>query len=552
MTIQTEVIKSILGGMGPSVHFTGADSYLDSVGVDPDLPQSDSVGDRLTSGVWRPSGYAKFSSTNIASNPVAIITNPKNALIYVVTSNGKLVSYTSSFGSETLVGTVTGSNADGAFYYNNYIYITGTGAGANDVSRYGPLTGGAALVDNVWQGATLGSLTALGTATYPSLRGGGNYPKHWGHVHTNDIAYFCDYDNFSLTAANRGHGIINAIHTTFSVTEGTGNNGSDYNVLDLPLGFLPTAIESYGTDLAILAVQTNDSTLDQGRACLFLWDTFSDSFYQQVWLPDSMATALYNNNGTLFIWSGAISSGADISNGYRLSYYAGGQSTAQVYYSNVGAPPCAGAVTAIGNRLYWGTFHQIPSITPGSPEYFAVVMAYGSKDKNFPSGVHGVIKATATTSSSDGLVTAICAGQQSSFAYPKLIVGWRGASSTFGIDSQSTTYGTSVWRSRMYSYPYNFIVRRITIMLGATPAANMTIQPTIFTNDFSSSVALTTINSTNTVDSAGNPVRKVELYQTGSNEVFGQTNFCLELRWSGTALLPIVGPIEIMVDILDD
>lgn len=546
MPKQTETIRTILGGMSPSQHFFGEGQYSYSIGIDPDLPQSDAVGDRQTSGIIRPSGYAKFSSTNISANPVAIITTPKTSLIYVVGADGKLVSYTSAFGSETLIGTVTGSVAAGAFYYNNYIYITGTGASANDVSRYGPLDGAASLTNGVWTGATLGSLTALGTATYPSLRGGGNYPKHWGHVHTNDTAYFCDYDNSTSTAATRGRGFLNAIKTTFSATEGTGNNGSAYNVLDLPLGFLPTDIESYGTDIVVCAVQTSDSTLDQGRACLFFWDTFSDSFYNQVWLPDSLATALYNNNGILYIFSGAVSNGADSSNGYRVSVYSGGQSTRQVYYSNYGSPPTAGAVAAIGDKVFWGSFAQIPTTTASAPEYFATVTSIGSKDQRLPSGVHGAIRATATTSTSDGLVTAIAPVQQSSFAYPKLAVGWRGASSTFGIDSQSTTYGTSVWRSQIFSYPKNFIVRRITMMLGATPASNMTITPTIFYDDFSGSVALTTINSTNFT------TRKVELYQTGANEVYGQENFCLELRFSGTSLLPVDGPIEIEVDLIDD
>lgn len=528
---------SIFGGHTQYQYGARPGQYLKGVGIDPDLPISDAVGDRLTSGAIRPSSYAKFSGAEVSSNPIAIITTPKTSLIYVVTAGGKLISYTSSFGSETLVGTVTGSNAEGAFYYNNYIYITGTGASKNDISRYGPLDNSPALTNGVWTGATLGSQTALTNNTYPSLRGGGTIPQHWGHVHTDNFAYFCDFKN--------GQGMIHAIRTSKTTDEGDTNNSSQYNVLDLPFGYYPVDIESYGTDLAIAAFQTTNGTITQGKAAIFLWDTVSDSFYEQVPLLDPLVTALLNNNGRLTVFSGSISTGADVSNGYRISVVTGPQSVQEILYSNEGHTPIQGAVASIGNKLMWGSFQQVNTTTPASPTYYASVMGLGSKDASIPSGLHGIIRATATATAADGLVTAIANVQNSSFSYPKLAVGWRDATS-FGVDSQSTTYGTSLIQLPKVVVGKKFVIKQIRFNLANAVAANMTITPTVFLDDFSSSstTGLTVVNSTNYASSQ----RHILYYP----DINGDHDFTLQFAWSGTVLLPILLPIEVLIETIED
>lgn len=538
---KTITIEQLFSGLQPTQYFGPKGSYLAGIGIDPDLPLTDAVGNRLTSGVIRPSAYASFDGAEVNANPVAIITTPKSALIYVVLSNGKLISYDSSFGSETLIGTVTGSVANGAAYYNNYIYIfTGT-----DVSRYGPLDGTPSLTNTVWTGATLGSLTALVNTTYPSLRGGGTYPNHWPHLHVDGKLYFVDHDSTSTTDTRRGKGLIHFIRTKYGTSgtahEGAVNDTSTFNALDLPYGFMPVAIESYGTFLVIAAIQTSNSTLNQGRAALFFWDTFSPSFNgSPLFLPDPLVTALKNVNGRLYIFSGAISNGTDVSNGYRVSVYVGGNRVEQVYYSNTGAPPLPGAVEAVGDRLVWGTFEQIPTTTAASPEYYAVVMAYGSKDNRIPKGVHCIAKASATGSAADGLVTAVKNVQQSSFSFPKFVIGWRDASN-FGLDQQTTTYGTSIFRSEMFNVGRPFEIKEIRLPLSAAVAANMTLVPTVFFDDISSSKAYQTINSTNFANSE----RQIKF----TDPAHGDHNFFLELRFSGTALLSVVFPITIELDI---
>ena len=74
----------------------------------------------------------------------------------------------------------------------------------------------------------------------------------------------------------------------------------------------------------------------------------------------------------------------------------------------------------------------------------------------------------------------------------------------------------------------------------------MTIEPKVFTDNFSTSstVGLKTINNTN----YPNGERFVEF----KPDINGINNFVLELRSTGTALLPINLPIEIDVEpILD-
>lgn len=534
-------INNVWSGMSPSQYFTADGQYRFSVGIDPYLPVSDSVGDRLATGVLRPSGYASFSGANVNSNPYWIITNPKNTNTYVVLNNGRLISYSSSLGSETLVGTATTSSGNGAVYYNNYIYL----ATNTDISRYGPLDGSPTLTNSVWTGSTLGTQTALVDTTYPSVRGGGELPNHILHVHTNGVLYVGDFDSTSSTDTTRGKGIIHAIATKYGSAEGDTNNGSAYNVLDLPPGYKPTCIESYGNDLVIGAIQGDDSTVGQGVAALFFWDTFTSSYYNVVHLPDVLVTALKNVNGILYVFTGSVSTGTDVANGYRVTAYLGGQTLKTIHYSTTGSPPLHGAIEAVGDRVYWGTFQQKSTTTASSPSYYASVMSLGTHDPNLPGGVHGVINATATGAASDGVVTCLKRIQQESFSYPKFVVGHRDAGGS-GLDKQSTTYGTSIWQSQLFNINTAFEIKRIRISLGAAVAANMTITPTVYTDDFSASSTegLTVINSTNYPNSE----RYVEYFP----QISGNSNFVLELSWTGTALCPVLLPIEVDVEILDD
>lgn len=374
MAIEKVTIDSISDGFMPSALFGGPGQYSGAVGIDPDFPLTDAATDLKAAGAIRPTAYSAFSSSEMTGYAIAIFTVPKNTNIYAVLANGKLLSYDNAFGTPTTVGTVAGSNAGGAFYYNNYIYITGTGSSKDNVSRYGPLDGSPSLVDDVWKGATLGSLTALGNATYPTSLLSVLYPNHWGITHVDNCAYFLDYAS--------GKGMVHKISTKKVTNEGDTNGttiASAYDILDLPLNYLPMTICSYGNNMVVAGVFTTDGTIRQGRAALFFFnpsDT-TPSFYNVTNLPDSICSAMWYENGELFGISG------DLNGGYRLFHYLGGAAIETLSYIEEGNPPLPGAISSIGSRLVWAADTTIPMVSSG-------LYGYNSKSSLFPMGLHHI------------------------------------------------------------------------------------------------------------------------------------------------------------------
>jgi hypothetical protein len=519
MAKRTLTIPAIFSGASPSQYFSQDDQFNSSIAVDPDYPISSS--DVKASGFAVPIGYTDFSGSNVNSAPIAIINTPKNTNTYVVLKNGRLISYNSSLASESLIGTVSGNVANGAWYYNNYIYIT---TGTN-VSRYGPLDNSPSLTDSVWTGATLGSLTALTNTTYPTIRGVA-LPNHWGFAHSDGSSYFLDFKN--------GQGMVHRINTKKGTDEGDTNGTtvpSAYNVLDLPFGFYPTAIcdGPNGTDIAILGIKTTDSTIDQGKPGLFLWDpTNVDSFYAgPIHQADALATAMLNDNGILKVWSGNASSGV------RVSKYLGGQTFSEIVYQDEGTPPFPGAVDARGSRLVWGGWTTYPAAS-------ACVWAYGSKNDSLPKGIHNIIKATSSGATPN--VTACKFVLQSNNKQPQMVVGWRDDSGD-GIDKYSSSATLTSQLRWMFNIGTQFDVLKIRIPFGGAVAANTGIQPTLYIDDASSSKALTQITNTNF-----SAKRKVVYKTPELVGAKGENNLMFDLLWSDTNPLSVAFPITIEIN----
>lgn len=526
-------INSIWEGWQPSFLAGKQDQFLRSIGIDPDVPVSDTATDIITSGALRPVKYAKFSSTNIDTYPVRILTNPKNALTYTITRGGKLVSHDSAQANEALIGTVAGSQADGAFYYNNYIYILGTGASHDDASRYGPLDNSPTLVDGVWKGATLGNQTALTNTTYPQTRNSVFYPNHAHHVHVDNKAYFVDYKN--------GQALIHYIKTLKTTAEGDTNDGSTYaspsGASFLPFGYLPTAVGPYGNDIVIAASPTSNGTLTQGLAELFFWDTTSENFYRRVPIPDPLCTAVRYHNGVLKGMSGSLAGGV------RHWQYLGSDQVQTIKYIEEGHPPLASAVDSFGAKFVWGGFLTYPDNTAG-------LLSYGNKSDLLPRGLHHIAVSSLTATASNGVVTAVCAALQGA-AFPKFLLGGTDGSNT-NLDKQSTTYGTHYWRSQPFNIGRSFSVAFVTLRLGAAVAANMTLTPKFFLDNETASKA---VNSTSVINNTNYPNSDKFVTFTPDNfdgAVNGNNNFYLELKWTGTALLPVILPIIIAVDISEN
>jgi len=503
-------INSVLGGQSPSFYLSAKDQFLSSLAVDPDAP----VGSLIkASGTLVPVGYSKFSSTGMSGASRWLMTNPKDTNLYSYNSDGELVSYSSALtaASESVIGTPTSGAGNGAAYFNNYLYL----ATPTDVSRYGPLTSSPTIANNFW--TTTLSLTATTNTTYPSLRGKA-IPNHAMHVHTDGALYFCDFVN--------GNGLIHKIKTSKTTHEGDTNDGSTYNVLDLPFGYYPTDIESYGTDLVLAAHRTTDTTVNQGGAAVFFWDTFSSSFYRQVPLPDPLITALENVNGILFAWTGNAAGGC------RMSSYLGGDVFKDVMYLDEGTPPFAGAVDSLGNRIVWGGYVTTPASS-------TTVFALGSKNARLPQGLHSVAKGT--LSGTNYNATAVKFVEQANNSLPRAVFGESDESSAY----QLMKYGSgatlgSVWRSQVYNVGGEFTIKKLSLPLGAAVAANMSIVPKVYVDDGSSSVTGTTVNSTNYAASQ----RLIVQYP----EIRGSCNFFLELTWGSTTALPVTLPVNIEIE----
>lgn len=594
-------INQMFKGQQATQYFGADGTYQTSMAVDCDLPIIST--DIRTSGYAVPVGYAKFSSTNITSPVIREITNPKDNLLWTVQTNGKVVVYTSALAGETLIGTVAGSNARWAEYYNNYIYIFGTATAKNDISRVGPLntlpydgqsgnftvgltitggtsaatgviiadvdagatgtltlsnikglfvdnetitdtgTGSAAvnraltslIADAVWTGATLGSQTALSDTVYPSLRSV-MMPNHVAHVHGDNSLYFCDFGAIGTTIA--GQGALHRISTKKVTNEGDTNGTvvpSLYNALDLPFGFYPTVVDNYSTSLLITGIYTIDTTTNQGGSAFILWDPVNTtSFYVgPVPLPDPLCTAVKNVNGVIHFWTG------NAVNGVRLSRYLGGQSVQEVVYQEEGLPPLAGAVDALGNRIVWGGFATNPAAG-------AVVYAWGSKDARLPAGLHNICKTTAATTTP--FVTALKYVQQNSNITPKIVPAWTDTSAAnSGIDQYSTTGTLASILRFLINLGEAFDLREIKIPLAGAVNSTTTIIPTLYFDDLSTNLALTTINNTNYPSK-----RKIVYGGTELKNTLARNNLVLEFAWTNTSPLPIGFPITLTLDVKED
>lgn len=534
-------IDSILEGQAPSQYFGQQGTFIASLAIDPDYPISSS--DLKTSGFAVPISYAKFSGSNVTSSVLAVINNPKNNKTYIVLSNGRLISYDNTLGSETLIGTVAGGSAGGACYYNNYIYIFGTGASHDDVSRYGPLNNSPALFDAIWKSSTLGSQPALSNTTYPTIQGV-SIPNHWGFVHGYDNSlYFLDFES-KTGGTSPGQGLVHRIHTKKTTDEGDTNSTtipSAYGALSLPLGFYPTAIVNVNTNVMIVGILTTDNNINQGKAAFVMWDpTNAQGFFLgPVTLPDTLATAALNTNGDVYIWSG------NAQNGVRLSKYGLGVSVSDVLLQEEGFPPFAGAVDSIGSRIVWGGFTSNPTL--GS-----CVWSYGSKDARLPAGLHNIAKTS--NSSTAPIVTALKYVQQDSYKQPKMVIAWNDGSGS-GLDKYSSNGTVQSVMRWMFNIGQKFEIERIRIPLAGAVDSTTSIQPKVYFDDLTSSpgvssapgAALLTINATNALGK-----RKMLYKGAAVNSYIGQNNFVLELTWSNITPMPVALPILIKVDLKED
>lgn len=527
---QTIRIDSILGGTSPVTHFGGGGQFRASMGIDPSQPidDLDTATSSIASGLLRPSASEKFSGTTITSAPLWMIPNPKDSNLYILDANGSTYSVDATFTTVTALndaGEFSNGIGNGAEYYDNYIYF----AKNTTVARYGPLNGTPTFNGDYW--ATTLSLTALVNTTYPtSNKNKLAYPNHVLKRHSDGKLYIAD------VVGNTG--TIHYVATTKTTVEGDTNNTSDYDKVHVGYGLWPTTMESYGEELAIAFYEGNNSSLKQPRAKLAFWDTTATSVNKMIWVeyPDQIITALKNVNGVLYVVSGNVNA-----KGFRVTRFLGGYSFEEVWYSETGEPCLQGAVDGILNQFLVGNHTTVP-------ESDGVVYAHGLQKGILGTGMFNTMRATGGNASTN--ITSLLVADNNEFAFLGPVIGWTQAGDgstgvSHGLDKQGTAYNNAppVWWSSVYRVGARFKITRIRIPLAQAVASNMTITPKVYIDDNITSTTLATINNTNYTNS--------ERFVTiRPQNLVGQNNFWLELRWTGSALLTVGLPIEIDFEVL--
>jgi hypothetical protein len=304
-------------------------------------------------------------------------------------------------------------------------------------------------------------------------------------------------------------------------------------------GLWPTAIESYGSDLAVALYEGSNTGLRQKHAKIAFWDTTSTAFNKMVWVeyPDAIISAMKNVNGVLYVVSGNYQT-----RGFRVTRFLGGYSFEEVYYSEIGEPCLAGAIDGVLNRVVFGSHTTVP-------ESDGCLYATGLQKASLSKGLFNIMRSTGGTSSTN--VTAVSFIDATELGFYVPVIGWTQAGDgsvgvSHGLDKQGTTYSNapSVFWSSLQRIGQRFKITKIHYPLAQTLTASMTLIPKLYFDDGQTTKTLTTINSTNYST-------KTHVVQTLEGAT-GENNFWLELRWSGSALLTVGLPIIIEGETYDE
>lgn len=542
MPKQTLKIESIEGGLqlttfGPQQK----NSYDGAFGIDPDFRSAIST---RTGGAITPAAYAKFSGAGLATDSFVqwITTTPKDSSSYVYTyaTGGEFLRYTysgTSFGTETALTEPTSGAGNGMAYYNNDLYL----ATPTDIARYGPLNNSPSLTQTVWTGATLGSQTALNNTTFPTFNNAGavvSMPNHAMHVHTDGFLYVCDVISTAYaTTALEGKGVLHRISTSKTTDEGDTNNGSAYNVLELPFGWYPVAIESWGTDLAILAMPGTNltaMTITRGNSVLFLWDTFAAIPYKQITLPDPVASAIKNVNGRLVIWSG------NTTQGVRISTFSGGEGVDQLALLPDSMVPSQGNVDSYGDKAFFGGFVSYPA--PILTQQ-ACVYSIDSKLSELP---HSAIHVPAVTSngSASPIATSTKLVLMDNMVRPTPVFAYAD-SATSGIANYKTSNTQFAYFRKRWEIGRPFSVISVRTAFDQAVSSGVEMTPTLLVDNNTTTTILSAAN--NTTQSG----KTVVAWKRPEVAVVGQENLTLQLAFTGTVAASVVFPVEVDIDVFD-
>lgn len=536
---QTIIINDIRGGHSDYSLFAEGNQYQNSLAIDPDLPSTSysstsySIYGRLPSGLIRPSNTKSITIEASSAMSNWMVTNPKNALLYIYDSKGSI--YTQSGSTPSGLGDLNDggtASGNGAAYHDNYIYF----ARDTTIARYGPLDGTPTFTDDYWVG-TLG-LTALTNTTYPIIGISNEIPNHCLHRHeANGCLYIADVlDN---------QGVLHYISTTKTTVEGDTNNGSVYDKVSFPYGYWPTAIESVGNDLAIALFEGagGSNTTHRRPAKLAIWDTTSQNFSAMIEFPDPIISALQYDKvtGTLICFSGQLQE-----LGTRVSVYLGGETFQQIKIIPEAAIPLPGAVEQVMNRIYFASYRYAESsLFSGSFTTYPSMWAIGSSLDRTTNNLYNILVPPI-----GGVATALKTYSINGASLLRPVMAFS-ASNTMYTGTQNDFSGLtfkSRWESANFKIGRRFKITSLSVPITFNTVANpgVTITPVIHTDNSLTETPLASIRTM--------PVNNIDRYVKYNTGIDGTNNFSVEFVWEGVATdsspltlgLPIVIEYEII------
>lgn len=545
-------IESILGGQSAFTHYAADDEFADSFGIDPSIRIDDSINGSTGSASVAPTGLLRPSTLTVV-NPVTSVAAAANFLwIEQAPSDGGVWAYMSTGSAYTLnttsqarsftalsdTGALSNSSGNGMSYYDGYIYF----AKDTDIARYNISSG--AWDGSYWQGTL--SKAALTNTSYP-----GNsvnvLPNHVMHRHSDGKLYIADVSG--------GNGVIHVISTS----SGT-DNGSTFAKLTFGSGLWPTAIESYGSSLAIALYEGPSPSLGAvkhpKRAKLAFWDTISQNFNLITWVefPDELITGIKNVDGTLYIAS--TSASAQYGNpGVRISEYIGGYSVRDVAIRPDLISPLMGGMDGDSNRLViaTATYGPLNSGAPRACLYSFGLGLAGTTGRGFNLG--GSLD-TDTTSYGAALLLS---GELGSTARKGFYFSYYSGTTINCIITNSAIIGgqtnyslyTRKIKFREFNIGQPFKITKIRFPFAQAVGSNSIVTPIIYTDKGAGTTytggtapGLAIINSSNYLNRRSVVMRPQNLT--------GDHTMQLELQWTGTALFVMSLPIIIEYELLDD
>lgn len=367
--------------------------------------------------------------------------------------------------------------------------------------------------------------TTLGTANSGNTL---KYPNHVLHRHSDGRLYIAD------VVGNQG--TIHFIKTSKATVEGDTDAGSTYSALTLGYGLYPTAMESYGTDLVIALYEGTASGSRGPNAKLAFWDTTSQNVNIIIFeeFPDNIITGLKNINGTLYITSGIAGQ-----SGFRVSRFIGGYSVEEVFYNELGTAPFAGAIDGDSNRLLFASSSTVPIST-------ASVFSYGLQKAKLGQGLFNIASLAGILGTALIIPQRPSNSGQGGLSFNTPLVGWDTGAPGGEVGCFSTDYENApvYWWSQMYRVGRPFKITKIRIPLANAVSSNTIITPKFYVDEGDTTKELTTINSVS-FNGKKNIVIKPE-------NLTGDHNFWLELKWTGSDLNVVGLPIAIEYELIDD